>query len=338
MNQRWYRVIFTPSVRLDRGLFVLKGGDTMIDKPMDVLQQFPVRKSKAQKASFRDSVQSYVTALGYTCTEERGRYGSRNVVIGNPETAKYLITAHYDTCARMYFPNIVTPTNVLTYLAYQMAIVFVYLAACAALGALVFAVTSDRSMSFLIGWGVYWVLLYLMMYGPANLTNANDNTSGVVTVLEIARNLPAGYRDRVCFVLFDLEEAGLIGSASYFRQHKKHAKEQLVLNLDCVGDGDEMILFPGKKVKKNRDAMDSLRSICGSWGEKSLKLHEKGYSFYPSDQSNFPLGVAIGAFHRKKWIGPYYSRIHTHKDTILEEENVMILCRRMIQFISGTAE
>ena len=37
----------------------------MIGKPMDVLQQFPIRKSKKQKQQFRDAVQSYLKTLGY---------------------------------------------------------------------------------------------------------------------------------------------------------------------------------------------------------------------------------------------------------------------------------
>lgn len=310
----------------------------MIQNPMDILNLFPVRKSKMQKQAFRDAVQSYATELGYECCAEKGSMGSQNVVIGNPDTAKYLVTAHYDTCARMPFPNIVTPTNFLTYLVYQLIVVGVYLAVSFAVGAAVGYVMQDSAIGWLAGLIVYYVLVILMMVGPANRNNANDNTSGVVTVLETAKNLPKEYRDRVCFVLFDLEEAGLVGSSSYFKKHKKQAKEQLVLNLDCVGDGDEILLLPGKKVKMDKALMASLRSMNGNWGGKSIALHEKGYCFYPSDQSNFPLGVAIGAFHRKKWIGPYYSRIHTHRDTILEEENVMILCRQMIQFISGTAE
>ena len=58
-----------------------------------------------------------------------------------------------------------------------------------------------------------WAAIVLMLIGPANSSNVNDNTSGVVTLLEIARSIPELHRKNVCFVLFDLEEAGLIGSA-----------------------------------------------------------------------------------------------------------------------------
>ena len=75
----------------------------MIEKPMDVLSMFPVRKTKKQKQAFRDAVQSYATTLGYDLTVEKGS-GAHNIVIGDSTNAKYLVTAHYDTPAAMPFP------------------------------------------------------------------------------------------------------------------------------------------------------------------------------------------------------------------------------------------
>ena len=92
----------------------------MIQRPMDIVHQFPVRKSKQQKQAFRDAVQSYAESLGYSVTVEKGSLGSHNVVISDPSKAKFLVTAHYDTCARMPVPNFITPCNVWLYLGYQL--------------------------------------------------------------------------------------------------------------------------------------------------------------------------------------------------------------------------
>ena len=89
-----------------------------------------------------------------------------------------------------------------------------------------------------------------------------------------------------------------------------------------------------KKLKKDADRQADLRRICGTWGVKSIALHEKGFSFYPSDQANFPYGVGIGAFRRSRWAGLYYSRIHTNKDTVLEETNVNILRAAIVSMIT----
>lgn len=64
-----------------------------INTPMDVRKLFPVRKSKQQKQAFRDAVQEYLEGLGYSVSVEQGSCRSRNLVAGDPNGAKYLVTA-----------------------------------------------------------------------------------------------------------------------------------------------------------------------------------------------------------------------------------------------------
>lgn len=308
----------------------------MIENPTDVLEPFPVRKNKKQKQAFRDSVQSYITTLGYDSTVEKGSMGARNVIIGNPKTARYLITAHYDTPAKMPFPNLITPCSPVGFLGYQLLIAALILGVCSIPGLILTALGMDSDYAAFVWLLCVYGSLALMLLGPANKSNANDNTSGVVTVLETAKALPEELKDKVCFVLFDLEEAGLIGSSSYAKIHKKEIGGQVILNLDCVGDGDELILFPTKKAKKDTRLMKSLAAICAS-GEKNLTLRKCGFSYYPSDQKNFPVGVGIAAFRRSKFFGPYCSRIHTSRDKILDERNVSFLRDRLIALISESA-
>ena len=310
----------------------------MLTRPMDVLTAFPVRKSKQQKQEFRDAAQSYLKQLGYSPTVEKGSFGCRNMVIGDPETAQYLITAHYDTCARLPIPNLITPCNFWAFLGYQLVVMLLMLLVPAIPGALAGLLAGSFDVGYYVWFLCVWAVIALVMIGPANKHNANDNTSGVVTLLEIARSLPESQRGKVCFVLFDLEEAGLIGSAAYRKAHKKASDSQLVLNLDCVGDGDYIRFFPTKKLKKDRKKLTSLYKACGYLGKKDVLVHEKGFSVYPSDQANFPYGVGICAL-RKKGKTLYLSRIHTPKDTILEETNVNILRAALITFITcGAAQ
>ena len=300
---------------------------------MDVLRKFPVRKSARQKQDFRSAVVPYMVSLGYSCKTESGKADSQNLIIGDPAKAEYLITAHYDTCARMFLPNLITPCNFWGFLGYQIFITLVMMCLPIIPGVIVGAILSPYT-GYLIWYFGFIAIMFLMMIGPANPNNANDNTSGVVTVLEIARSLPAELRDKVCFVLFDLEERGLVGSRCYRAAHKEETNRQIILNLDCVGDGDEIVLFPTKKLAKNPDKLAILRKIPHSDGKKSVKLHEKGFSVYPSDQRNFPYGVGIAAFKRKRGIGLYCDRIHTPKDTVLDENNVNILRDRIIAAIA----
>ena len=308
----------------------------MIETPMDVFRDFPVRKTKKQKQAFREAVQSYAEQLGYPCTVESGSLGSRNLVIGNPEQADYLVTAHYDTCARLPIPNFLTPCNFWPFLLWQVVLVLLILGVCILMGLGVGFLTGSGAIGSWCGYLMICVILALMLIGPANPSNANDNTSGVVTLLEIAKSMPGNQRKKVCFVLFDLEEAGLIGSASYRKAHKSQTDRQMVLNLDCVGDGDNLTLFPTKRLKKDRKRLTSLYKACGYFGEKSILVHEQGFSFYPSDQANFPYGAGICALN-KRGKTLYLSRIHTKKDTILERTNVNLLRAALITYICRDA-
>lgn len=303
----------------------------MITEPLDVLTQFPVRKTKAQKQAFREAVQGYAEKLDYTFTVERRNLSCQNLVLGDPESAKYLVTAHYDTCANMLLPNFITPCNITVYFAYQLFLLLLIGLAAIAAGVAAGLLWGSCAAKWTI-LAVYFGILALLIFGPANGNNANDNTSGVVTLLEIARTLPENQRHKVCFVLFDLEEAGLIGSASYRKKHKKASSNQMVLNLDCVGDGDHLMMLPAKKLRKDRKKLASLYKACGYFGKKSLLVHEKGAFVYPSDQKHFPYGVGICALRKRKKI-LYMSRIHTKKDTVLDTTNVNILRAALTTFI-----
>lgn len=307
----------------------------MIKNPIDILQEFPVRKSGVQKQCFRKGVGAYLESLGYPVSFEKGSFGSHNILAGDPETARYLVTAHYDTCTRLPFPNFITPCNAFVFYLTKIGLwtAMVLLGGLiGAAGGLLLGQDWIPAFSAMSVGGIFALLLL----GPANKTNVNDNSSGVITLLEIARSLPENQRKKVCFVLFDLEEAGLIGSSSYRKIHRKAAENQLVLNLDCVGDGDHLLMIPTKKLKKDKKKLTSLYRACGYFGKKSLLLKEKGFCVYPSDQRCFPYGVGICALNKGK-CGLYLSRIHTRKDTVLDLTNVNILRAALISFISCNA-
>ena len=94
-----------------------------------VLRDFPVRKTPAQKAAFRRWLTEELEGLGYiVSTEEGGRVvKSRNLVAGNPEGAAVVFTAHYDTCARLPLPNFIVPRNLLFTLLLQLPMVLFFL-------------------------------------------------------------------------------------------------------------------------------------------------------------------------------------------------------------------
>ena len=156
-------MLFAPSVRKDRGLLFLRGERNVITKPMDVLEQFPIRKTKKQKQAFRESVLEYAQAQGYTCQVEKGSMGSQNVIIGDAEKAKYLVTAHYDTPASLIIPNFITPCNFVVFLAYQFLIVGLFIAVAFLVGFTAGMITKNPELGGSIAGLFYWAILILMI-------------------------------------------------------------------------------------------------------------------------------------------------------------------------------
>ena len=94
----------------------------MTNASKTVLESFQIRKTKKQKAAFRDWLTEELRQMGYTVTVEKG-FAARNVVAGDPDSAEVLLTAHYDTCPRLPFPNFITPRNLFWYLLYQLVLI-----------------------------------------------------------------------------------------------------------------------------------------------------------------------------------------------------------------------
>ena len=182
-----------------------------------ILKDHMVRKTKEQKTRFIDYMKSVFPEL--TVEEDKK---NRNLILGDSASAKILLTAHYDTCVKMPFPNFITPTNFWIYLGYQLLIVIPFLLVMWLVRDVVFLLTRWDYGSILAGYfAMLGAMYYLLIGGPANKWTANDNTSGVITLVELYHAMPQVMKERVAFVFFDNEESGLLGSAFFAKKHKK---------------------------------------------------------------------------------------------------------------------
>lgn len=301
----------------------------MTETTKEIFEKYQIRKTKKQKTAFIEYVKQIAENNGYEVNVEKGLFGAKNIVIGDPDNAKVLYTAHYDTCARLPFPNFITPKNFFVYLLYQLLIVLLFFIVAFLIGFLsaltVYSLpisesVADAIISFLPT-VAYFAFLYLLLAGPANKHTANDNTSGVTTVLDIMSELPQDQREKVAFVLFDLEETGLFGSSSFASKHKSVMKNTLVLNFDCVSDGDT-ILFALKRT--TRKYADLLEEVFVSNSDVTVDVAKS--AFYPSDNASFKGGIGVAALKKSKFFKTLYmDRIHTNKDVIYREENIRFL-------------
>jgi len=300
----------------------------MTELSKDILNNWQIRRTKKQKRAFSDFMEKSIPEL---YVEEGGLFKCRNLIIGDPSKAEFILSAHYDTCARLPFPNFLAPKNPLVTTAYSLLIVVLFLALAVFIRFLAALLSADplvENIIYLVG---FWAMFLLVFNGRPNKYNANDNTSGVITLCELWARLSEEDRARCVFVFFDLEESGLLGSAFYRKKHKKEIKNQLIINFDCVSDGENMLFVRNKKARKEYDS--PLRAAFSDSMDKTA-LHESSAStMYPSDQKGFPKSVGIAATHRLPFVGPYLSRIHTARDTVFDQSNIEYLCRSTEKFL-----
>ncbi len=304
--------------------------------------QFPVRRSESAKAAFREFALREAAAAGWTARVEEsessgGFPGSgkhRNVVIGSPEEARVVFTAHYDTPPRSLVPNLMLPLN----RPLKFAVLFLQFLPLLALA--LGAGAAARSLSGPDGYGgrlvmvgvylaVYFGLYALLFHGEANRRNRNDNTSGVSAVLALAEKLAGD--PRAAFILFDNEEKGKKGSKAYAAAHPETGRNQLVVNLDCVGNGETFIVAAAEKAMDDSRFAALFPALLGI----EAKIHPARKASLNSDQKNFTLGVGVCACKYKKGVGYYTPRIHTARDTVASPENIVRLTGALASFVEA---
>ncbi len=302
----------------------------------EIFRKYEVRKNKKQKLGFIEYVKSVSNELGYKMTTEKVTANSRNIIIGDPENANVIYTAHYDTCPVLPFPNLITPKSIPLYLLYQIAVsLILYIAPIVMFG--LSGYLEARYPDLILSSIAYFAGCFLMiaipaavMFGPANKHTANDNTSGVTLLLDIMRDIPDESRDGVAFIFFDLEELGLIGSSVYAKKHKDIKNNKLLLNFDCVSDGRTILFAVNKKAEMHTE---NLKLAFRDSGEYTVDIASKGV-IYPSDQKSFKLGVGVAALKKTKKGLLYMDKIHTKNDTAYDEANIEFLKNGAIELVS----
>ncbi|HWQ58348.1 MAG TPA: M28 family peptidase [Clostridia bacterium] len=292
-----------------------------------ILSEYQIRKGRRRKRAFLAFVAASLEREGIASRVEPARalFLNRNLVLGDPDTAKLIITAHYDTCAAMPLPNFITPKNAALFMLYQLALAAVIV--LSAIGITYLPMLFGITHGFFLPLFSLAMIAFaaLLVFGPANRHTANDNTSGVIAVLETALALPAELRDHIAFVLFDNEELGVFGSGAFAMKHPKARRDAVVLNLDCVSDGNTILLALPRYCPALLEEL--LRACFVPSAEKQVEIGHARNTIYPSDQVNFKKGVGIAALRRTRRGLLYLGRIHTARDVVFDEKN--------IEFIKG---
>ena len=173
------------------------------------------------------------------------------------------------------------------------------------------------------------VALFYPKYGPDEKNNRNANTSGVVTLLEVAKTLTPRYRGEVCFLFLDGGTQTGKGAKRLRRAHPC-LKEKPVFVVDCVGEGDELLVLPSKATRWDGDLLDAINENFVNGEKKTCFLKTDGFVHYPSDNRAFTGGTVICACKKVKGFGRC---ILPRKATGIDEENLSLLCDGLCKLV-----
>lgn len=294
----------------------------------EINNSFPIRRSDEEKASFFDYV---LTELGGERVKKETIEKNNNIIIGNVSKASVVFTAHYDTPATSLIPNFMMPANkiigTLIHLAYPLVMAIFSLIIAFLISGIFDLYQTATIVIYLV---LYFGLFFCSTRLITNKNNKNDNTSGVATVLTLAKDLSS---DKVAFILFDNEEKGLLGSKAYNKKYKSLMEDKLVINFDCVGNGDNMIFIFKDKAEQTME-YKLLREALAD-GDDQFSVHYIPFkkSLGNSDHKSFPCSIGVMAAKRAKVLKFITGRIHTARDTVADSKNVYFLTDRAKRFV-----
>ena len=306
----------------------MKRDDFMTSISKEILEKYQVRKTKKQKTAFIEFMRAHFPNIRI---QTDGLSYNRNIVIGNPDTAKVVFGAHYDTQAVMPIPNFIMPKSFTVSILYAFVLIIPMFILAGAVGKAADLIFNDPGMVSYFTLLTYWALLFLMIFGPANKHTVNDNTSGVITLIEMMCAMTEEERAQSCFVFFDNEEKGLFGSSAFNKEYKETMKNKFLINFDCVSDGDYLMLIPDKKSFPEQE--ENLKAAFAEVTDKTVLIESAKFVYYPSDQKNFKKNIGVAAFKKSK-LGLYMDKIHTPKDTVMDERNIETLVSGFRKFLS----
>lgn len=302
-----------------------------------ITRQFPIRRTAEQKKAFRDWAVQEIGRMGYSVKVEKNGLSHENVIVGNPENAPMLFTAHYDTAVNMLLPNVFLPKNPLLSLLYSAAMVVLLMLLSALLMLALGAVIQDPRIVRTL-WLLVYVALILWMTrgGFANKSNVNDSTSGVAALLTMMKQLPEEHREKAAFILFDNEEKGMGGSKAYAKEHLQVGYTRLTVNLGCIGVGENLLVISRKLARQYREFGFLQRQVEKITTHKVFFFDSLGTAA-GSDWKSFKCGVNICACKRSKLLGFYVPHLHTRRDTAADERNIAAVANALAACVEELA-
>jgi hypothetical protein len=285
-----------------------------------------VRRRKKQKENFREYLKTEMKNSEYTLITN-GCKKNKNMITNNKDF-KVVVMAHYDTpniTLIMKLGSIIEKINIFAKFGFNNRYIRIGMLAISMfiiMGFPVIILKPIKETYSSIYLGILCILFaigLIQVKTTPNKNNYNDNTSGVLTLLAVADKLKnSKYKNDVLFIFTDNEERGLKGSEEIAKSKEFDFKNKIIINLDCVGNGDTMIT----SYINAEDLVNPFISALIYKMQKEFNNINIGSHIYKeledSDYLKFKQGKSISlALMKKTRFNYIFPNVHTNKDKVI---------------------
>ncbi len=306
-------------------------------KSKSLIEEHGVRNTKGQKTSFIQHLCAVAASGGYVSEIEQKKSSSRNVVVGDLNAASVIFTAHYDTPSASIVPSFIFPkmpwlttlSRIAVGLAAIIPAVVLFFAMVFILPAMGASNTTSVLISILASAVLFAASMIFVVGGKARKNNANSNTSGVRALLKIMEDMPENLRYTAAFAFLDNQENGYLGAQDFIKKHKNILKDKLIINLDSVGVGENVVLALSGGIKNYEHNLKNAFVSCCGFNVEFLS----GSKHIPSDHIKFKHSVGVSVFKKTSGGTLYLNNITTSGDTLCNDANIDYISGASINFI-----
>ena len=239
-----------------------------------------------QKERFINGLGNEFAQMGYPVRlmkdDENRKNATTNLIVGDIANASTVYTAYYDTPAKYLWGNVnYYPLNgtlsMKTSLWPTYLPIFVILGVVSALFVWLFMakeVGGDfRTVVLFAAAIVAFVVTSAVSRGFANPCNINRNTSGIMTLLDVASKLDENQRKKVAFLLFDKGTTDGSGMNMIAQAMPKTLDKHQFIFVDCVAKGSCVAV--GYRDNNEREARKLISAYKGAKETKVINMDEK---------------------------------------------------------------
>ena len=276
---------------------------------MEKILEIQRRFFRKEKNKFLDAVEEKLTEYGYEFERKKFGFFIKSVNLETKSTQpEYLFIAHYDTGTILPF-----------WLSWLMSFFGINNQLLMLIPLFLFIGLLSALSSIHIAFYIIFLLFYISLLTILipNRKNFDDNTSGVIALLSLAKKCKEHGIEHVKFLFVDNEEFGLFGSRAhrkYLRKRSLITPNTKVISIDCVGNGKFPLI---------------VRNSKSNYEEIFYKAFQENYEFCKSIRMILPCSdnysfrkygaLNISFVNKAVMPGGYtISKIHSSKDNFID--------------------